>query len=149
MGFYGDFDHKIDPKGRMNLPAQYRDEFRNGGFISIRPPRTVIYTPEGWAEYEAALRDYDALDADEFDFILGLTTEFMPDAQNRIVLSSKIRERSGLGELVTLVGNGSSLSIWNRDEWIAHQKRLLGDSDGGLSLSDKLRSMPRSSGRSK
>ncbi len=137
MAFFGEFDHKIDPKGRINLPAQYRDDFTEGGYLTYLPPRTAIFTKDGWGEYQEQIAETKKFTRAELELLTAFTTEFKPDAQNRIVISAKTRERCGLGELVTVVGAQKYLSIWDREEWQQHQARLLSVPEVGKSLAQK------------
>lgn len=141
MAFFGEFDHKIDPKGRINLPAKYKDDFRDGGFVCFLTPLVAIFTPDGWADYRSRLRASGVFSRDDLQVIMGMASEFTPDSQNRIVLNAKTRENGGLGELITVVGAEDYLAIWDRDKWIAKQASVLAKPAEGLSLEEKFSSL--------
>lgn len=137
MAFSGQFDHKIDIKGRMNLPAIYRDDFRDGAVLTFLPLYPAIFTPDDWADYKVKLQDSGVFSRAELQVMYGFAMPFVPDAQNRVVINSKIRNLGNLDELVTIVGSETHLAIYQRDAWAALEAATLAGAPGEKSLAEK------------
>lgn len=117
----GTFEHSLDAKGRVTLPARYREYFRHGAvLVRLRPdePCIRVYHPEAWEEYDQ--RFIEPLDTfgNEDDAwrtrLLYMNQDFVePDAQGRVLLPTNRLKELGLSGKVTIIGNRTHLEIWN------------------------------------
>jgi len=119
--FLGTYDHTLDDRGRVALPARYRSDFEDGGIIT--------YLPEGCL----ALHDKATFteQADEVAVKSAATLEgrrarraFNPnsvpvelDRQGRILVPPRFRQLAGLNGAVVVVGRQECLEIWNPERW--------------------------------
>ncbi|MEI2699313.1 MAG: hypothetical protein V9E94_13605 [Microthrixaceae bacterium] len=138
MEFFDQFEHTIDDKGRMVLPAAYRAAFVDGGFLAFLGGNAALFTEDGWETYRRKLELSKALTRIEFQYLCGLASPFKPDAQNRIVLNAKIREKAGLGREVTIVGSNSHAAIYPRAEWSRLEATVEAPDADGRTLADKI-----------
>ena len=126
-GFYGTYTPRMDDKGRVTLPARYREQFA-AGVMLVRGQDHCLYvfTPDGFADFaEAAinapitderLRGYQR-------YMLANTDEQRPDAQGRISVPARMREYAGLSKDVVITGIGLRMEIWDAAEWQAYEAR--------------------------
>lgn len=115
--FSGKANHTVDTKGRLFIPAMYREELGNTFIVAkgFSDPYLVIY-PEN--EWEALIAKVDALGLDKKARLLKryLMMSANPtemDSQGRIVLSKEHREFAGLVKDVTVLGMSNTIEIWD------------------------------------
>lgn len=126
-GFFGTYTPRMDDKGRVTLPARYREQFA-GGVMLVRGQDHCLYafTVDGFAEFaEAAI---NAPITDERTrgyqrYMLANTDEQRPDAQGRISVPARMREYAGLTKDIVVTGVGLRMEIWDAAEWEAYQAR--------------------------
>ncbi|OFW61042.1 MAG: hypothetical protein A2133_04575 [Actinobacteria bacterium RBG_16_64_13] len=130
----GEFDHALDPKGRVTLPARYRDHFEHGAVLVRFPdgePCICVYHPDSWREFDAKYieplnvfeSEADAWRARE---IYTNQDHVEPDRQGRVLLSSqRIKELELVGK-VKIIGNRDHLEIWNPDTLAARKAERRG-----------------------
>lgn len=141
MSFAGTFDHTVDPKGRLVVPSRYRDDFRDGGHLSLRHDHIALYDPAGWQRFLDRLRqDYNDghFDRDEFNQILALSADVTPDGQGRFGITPKLRELAEIDveSKVVVVGVDDYLGIYRPDRAPVPEAPAL------ASLLDKLAARP-------
>jgi MraZ protein len=120
----GEYDHTVDDKGRVTLPARYRPLFVEKAVIAHFPnrPYLSVYQPDAWVEFEA--RTIDPLDTfndddDEWTMrdIYSNMSEPIPDKQGRILLTARLLERLGLSGDVKIVAMRDHFEIWNPETY--------------------------------
>jgi MraZ protein len=129
--FRGRFEIKIDPKGRMSLPASYRQILASTD--SAQPLQLVVtnnryrgrsclhvYTLAEWEKLEARIAKLSSLKAEvqafqRFYLSGGQTVEI--DSQNRILVPQGLRKFAELEAPTVLVGMGSKFEIWSQPVW--------------------------------
>lgn len=117
MSFSGTYDHSVDPKGRIVVPSRYRDDFRDGGHLSLRHDHIALYDPTGWEQFldgfRAQFRDGE-FDRDEYNLLMGLSAEVSPDGQGRFGIVPVLREMAGIApeSKVVVVGVDDYLAIY-------------------------------------
>jgi MraZ protein len=125
--FLGEYEHTIDSKGRMAVPARFRGQMDRGGVISKGMGTCLsVYTMQGWEEKSAELVAGKA--SDELrDFerrIFPSASEVELDGQGRMNIPAKLRAYAELGNEVTVVGVRDHFEIWDRTIWEEYQARL-------------------------
>ncbi|MFM6968159.1 MAG: division/cell wall cluster transcriptional repressor MraZ [Microbacteriaceae bacterium] len=120
----GTYEPKLDEKGRIILPAKFRDEFA-GGLVLTRGQERCIYVfpRQTFAELldtvqsapltSKAARDYVRL-------LLSGGSDEVPDKQSRVTIPSQLRDYAGLGRDLVVIGAGSRAEIWAADAWAAY-----------------------------
>lgn len=114
MSFFGSYDHTVDPKGRVVVPAQFRDDFRNGGHLSLRRDHIALYDPAGWDSFITKLRDLrdqGAIARPRFNQIMALSSPITPDSQGRFGLPQRFRDNADITTNAVFVGVDDYLAI--------------------------------------
>ncbi|MEO7019391.1 MAG: division/cell wall cluster transcriptional repressor MraZ [Ktedonobacteraceae bacterium] len=131
--FLGEYEHTLDAKGRLAVPAKFRGHLERGAVLSKGMGRCLsIYTMARWEEKSAALVD-GKTDEDLRDFerrVYPSANEVDLDGQGRLVIPAKLREYAGLSSEVTVAGVRDHVEIWDRVNWQEYQRRL--DAEGGV-----------------
>src|SRR5690348_9402284 len=129
--FLGEYEHTIDNKGRMAVPARFRAQLDRGAVISKGMGACLsVYTLARWEEKSNEL--VASKTSDELrDFerrIFPSAGEIELDNQGRIVIPAKLRQYASLEGEVTIAGVRDHFEIWDRAAWQAYQERL--DAEG-------------------
>lgn len=138
MEFFDQFEHTIDDKGRLVLPAAYREAFVAGGFVTFLGDTAAIFTDAGWDMYRRKLELSKVFTRRELRYMYSLASPFRPDAQHRIVLNARLRAKAHLQREVTIVGSGTHAAIYPRAEWNRLEELAEGPDESGLTLADKI-----------
>jgi MraZ protein len=125
--FLGEYEHTVDSKGRVAVPARFRAQMDRGAVISKGMGVCLsVYTMERWEEKSNEL--VSAKSSDELrDFerrIYPSASEIDLDGQGRMVIPAKLRAYAKLGTEVTIAGVRDHFEIWDRATWQAYQERL-------------------------
>ncbi|GEA17089.1 MAG: transcriptional regulator MraZ [Moorella sp. (in: firmicutes)] len=119
--FMGEFQHTIDDKGRLIIPARFREELGEKFVITKGLDNCLfVYPMSGWAEMEQKLRSlpFTRSDARAFvRFFFSGATECELDRQGRILLPGNLREYAHLEREVVIVGVATRVEIWSRSLW--------------------------------
>jgi len=121
--FQGEYKNTMDPKGRVNIPASFRDTLRNRyGDEQIIITRDYdgclhAYPPKEWErDVLASLRDRDLNDPWRRSyerFVVSPAVTCVPDKQGRILLPVTLREFAELDKTVLFAGGASHFEIWD------------------------------------
>lgn len=135
----GEFQHAIDPKGRLFIPARLREELGER-FVVTRGLENClfVYPMKEWAALEEKLRSLPFTRAEARGFqrlFFSGATECELDKQGRILLPAHLREYAGLEKDVVLIGVSTRVEIWNLASWQAYSKKV---SDGYAEMAEKL-----------
>lgn len=115
---------KLDDKGRVILPAKFREDLA-GGIVVTRGQERCLYV-FSTAEFEslherirqAPLSNKQARDFLRM-FLSGASAE-MPDSQNRITIPGHLRQYAGLEKELVVTGVGAHAEIWDAAAWNAY-----------------------------
>ena len=119
--FMGEYNHTVDPKGRLIVPAKFREQLGDEFVVTKGLDGCLfVYTSEEWHNIEEKFRNIsmtskDARKFSRFFFAGAASCEL--DKQGRILLPAALREFAGLEKDVVLVGVGSRVEIWSKDKW--------------------------------
>jgi MraZ protein len=128
--FMGEFTHAIDDKGRLTIPAKFREDLAYGAVLTRGYDHNLLlYPAEAFKRIVARAQELSPTDPDH-RALLRLTfsgaSEAVPDRQGRILVPPYLREYAGLNGECAIVGVGNSIEIWSRDGW-AQQLQSLND----------------------
>ena len=122
MAFRGTYDHTIDAKNRLTVPAKFRAALADGAVLTRGSERCVELWPA--QDYEAvqggALQGLNPLAPDARELrrrLFGSAFDTELDGAGRVGLAPKLVEHAGLKRDVAIVGAGEWLEIWDRDAW--------------------------------
>ncbi len=128
--FMGEYAHTLDTKGRLIIPAAFREDLGDTFFVTKGNDHCLYaYTQEDWEQLAARLRTLPQLTSEAVRklnrTLMGGASRCEIDKQGRILLPQPLRLYAGLEKEVTLVGVGDHVEIWNKDAW----NDLMGDVD--------------------
>jgi len=127
----GEYEHTIDDKNRLTLPAKFREAFADGCVVTRGLDGCLwAWTPEGWENYrESILGPLHPLSKEgrqmQRHFYSG-ASETVPDKQGRVSIPPALLARVKLGRDVVVAGVNDHLEIWPRAAW----KRQLAEVEG-------------------
>ena len=115
--FLGSYQHQLDEKGRLSLPAPFRREATDQRFVLVQahPPALALY-PEGeWLEVEERMQGLQRDRAGRLWVlsVMANAVEVAPDAQGRILIPAPLRSAAELESQALLVGAINKVEIWN------------------------------------
>ncbi|MET0933292.1 division/cell wall cluster transcriptional repressor MraZ [Mycetocola sp. 2940] len=132
--FLGTYAPKLDEKGRIILPAKFRDELA-GGVVMTRGQEHCVYVFSN-REFESLhekIRQAPVTSKQARDylrvFLSGASAE-TPDKQHRVTVPSTLRSYAGLSRDLTVIGAGSRAEIWDTEAWeayLAEQEAVFSD----------------------
>ena len=119
----GDFNHSIDAKGRLIIPAKFRDALGDNFVITKGMDNCLfVYPPEEWKILEDKLKILPLTNKTARDFkrfMLGSAVEGILDKQGRVLIPPSLREFASLDKDVVLVGVLDKVEIWDKAKWDA------------------------------
>jgi MraZ protein len=132
--FLGEYEHSIDDKSRLTLPARFRDAVAAGVVLSKGLDGSVDVYPRGTWEMNVVERigRLDPLLPDTRllqRHFFGGASEDVPDKQGRVLLPAALIRHGKLAREVTVVGNNDHLEIWDRAAWAERLERIEGSAD--------------------
>ena len=120
--FVGTHRVRVDEKGRLAIPIQFRKQLTEGTHISIGPENVLtIYPPEQWQaladRLTSPLPSSETRALSRALFSMASVCEF--DGQGRVMLSQEQRRQAGIEprSTVAVVGSGSRVEIWSEPSW--------------------------------
>jgi MraZ protein len=132
--FFGEYEHAIDDKSRLTLPARFRAALADGVVLSKGLDGTVdVYPHEVWeVKIVERIGGLDPLLADSRllqRVFFGGASEDVPDKQGRVHLPASLLRHGKLVKDVTVVGNNDHLEIWDRAAWAEQLEGFEGRAD--------------------
>jgi len=131
--FRGTFDHTLDSKNRLTVPARYRATLAEGIVLAMPVdlnPCVSLWRPEEYERYSRrALAELPPLSTrlNELErFFFGSSQDADLDAAGRVMIPGFLCEHAGLAREVVVVGAGDRLELWDRGRWNDHRPALLG-----------------------
>ncbi len=137
--FRGVSNLSLDAKGRIVLPARYRErlaEFCHSQLvvsIDTDQPCLLIYPLPEWELIEEkieALPSFNPTTRRIQRLLIGHATEVEVDANGRMLLSNPLRDYAQLGKKVVLIGQGKKFELWDETLWNERMESWLGDGSG-------------------
>ena len=123
--FMGEYSHSLDTKGRLIMPAKFREQLGDSFVVTKSPDKCLyIYSNEDWKNFEeklSALPITNKATRQFVRFFLAGAAECEVDKQGRILLPAVLREYANLEKEVILAGTSRRIEIWNKDKYLADQ----------------------------
>lgn len=126
--FLGTYEHRIDPRGRVAIPARFREELKGGVILSAGYEKCIhVHAPGTWqheAEKLAApLVTRESLRRlNRFIFASAFSQEL--DRLGRVLLPSPLRQHAEIKDAVVIVGVNTYVEIWSKQNWDAEKERI-------------------------
>lgn len=115
----GEYQHNIDAKGRIIVPAKFRSDLGCCFYITKGLDGCLFVLPEAeWKELEEKIHSMPISKARTLQrFFFSGAAEVETDKQGRVLIPQHLRDYAGLEKDITLIGTSSRVEIWNTDEW--------------------------------
>ena len=121
LAFSGSFDHSLDSKGRVIIPASFREALGDDFTITINPNKTAvaIYPKEMWDQQLERLSQINPMDRvglqyERYVMSVSFSGNSM-DAQGRVLVPAKLRAKIGLTRDIVFVGLNRYIEIWDAE----------------------------------
>ncbi|RLA39244.1 MAG: cell division/cell wall cluster transcriptional repressor MraZ [Gammaproteobacteria bacterium] len=148
--FRGSNEINMDTKGRMAIPARYRDalmsEFDGSlvATISITDTCLFIYPRPEWEEMEVKIARMSTFNKDTRrlqHLLIGNARDLDLDGSGRVLIPQELREYAKLDKKVTLVGQSHRLELWDTESWNSNRKAWLNEVASGLDIPEEIQSL--------
>jgi len=121
MFFLGEFEHTLDERGRVTLPAKFRAELAQGVVITRGLDRCLFLFPmEQWAPLAERI---SALPLGRPDaralrrLLFSGASNVIPDRQGRILIPTYLREYANINGQVVIAGLNTYVEVWDAESW--------------------------------
>jgi MraZ protein len=119
--FLGEFQHSLDLKGRVILPAEFRPALAEGAVVGAFPGGCLaVYTKEEFERVSAEILERLRTGEHELDaarVFFADAKEVTPDRQGRVAIPQSLRDYAGLARDVTVTGVLTRIEIWDAARW--------------------------------
>jgi len=119
--FYGEFDYKIDEKGRLPIPPRFRNALKDGVVLTPGAEKCITaYTLPEWRKLATTLTDSSLTRSKMRRLSRALfSTAFNTkiDGQGRIAIPAPLREHAEIMDEAVVAGANTYLEIWNKVLW--------------------------------
>ena len=119
--FIGEYHHTIDEKGRIIIPAKFREELGNNFIITRGIENCLfVYSEENWAKITDKLNSlpFTKKDARTFNrFFMSGATSVELDKQGRVNISKPLIDYASLLKDCVIIGTGDRLEVWSQESW--------------------------------
>ncbi len=120
--FTGSVEHSLDDKGRLVVPARFRERLGPGFFVTIAEPDPclALYPASAWTEFCDKLEAAPVKDARYRAFVRHLfahTEELSCDNQGRLVLPAALRAWAKIEKDVTSIGSLTRVEVWSKERY--------------------------------
>lgn len=124
----GEYPYSLDDKGRVFVPARWREELSEGVVITWGPERFLYVMPRArFVELASRLKELSITQKDIRDYnrlFFGKAQEEQMDKQGRIAIPQRLRDYAGLTKEVVLTGVSDQAEIWDRVAWESYEGEM-------------------------
>ena len=117
----GEFEHSIDTKGRLVLPAKIKDDLGKEFIVTQGLDGCLFgYSLEEWNKFEEKLKTLpltNKITRDFVRFFLSGAVEEETDKQGRFLLPANLREYASLTKDAVIIGVGTRIELWDKKKW--------------------------------
>ena len=123
--FLGEYEYRVDAKGRVPLPPKYRERLKDGLVLTAGAEKCIVaYSSSEWDKLASNLTGGSIVPSklrrlNRAVFASAYSQD--ADAQGRIALPQRLREHAGITDDIVVAGANVYFEIWNRDQWQAEK----------------------------
>jgi len=123
--FFGEFEYKVDEKGRVPIPPRFRRELKEGVVLTPGTEQCITAYPlSEWKKLAATLTTSSVTRSKLRRLnraIFATAFSLNIDGQGRIALPIPLRQSAGIEEEVVIAGANNYLELWNKEQWEAEK----------------------------
>jgi MraZ protein len=131
----GTHNYQLDPKGRLSLPARFREALADGVWVTIGQDGCLFAFPRvEWqrrADEVSASPLSDTAGRAYARLFFGSSDELRLDVQGRLTLPGRLRDAVGIGKDVIVLGVRDRMEIWDRDSYERYEATFAGAYQSG------------------
>jgi MraZ protein len=129
--FLGEFLHTLDDKGRLTIPAKFRDDLAGGLVITRGIDRCLsVFPRQVWDDLAERIAQLPLTQRNARNFgrlMFSGAADFIPDRQGRVLIPQGLREYAGFDSEAVIIGLYDRLEIWNPEHWTHLKAEVEGD----------------------
>jgi MraZ protein len=129
--FLGSYQHSLDPKGRVILPAVFREHLQEGLVMTVGHDHCLAVHPTTeWERVLESLNEMPVTGARQRAYgrmLTGLAFAEELDRQGRVTIPPKLREYAQLDKDVAVVGRNTYLELWDAQRWETYREEVIAD----------------------
>jgi len=123
---YGRYEHLLDPKGRVFVPAKLRAELGDAFYVTLGLDHCLsVYTERDWNEILEKFAAMPISQSTKMRFLFANAAKCEPDKQGRFLLPAELRAYAGIEQSVTFIGLGNRAEIWNTETYRKLEAEML------------------------
>ena len=123
---YGRYEHQLDPKGRLFVPAKLRPELGEAFYVTLGLDHCLsVYTEEDWSRILEKFASMPISQSTKMRFLFANAAKCEPDKQGRFLLPAELRSYAGIEQSVTFIGLGNRAEIWNTETYRKIEAEML------------------------
>ena len=124
--FIGEYRHSLDVKGRIIVPAKFRDGLSDKFVLTKGLDGCLFaYSKEEWANFEEKIKSLPLTNKDARAFVrffFAGAVECEIDKQGRTLIPPMLREYAGLSKDIVIIGVSNRVEIWSQDKWDSYSE---------------------------
>jgi MraZ protein len=128
--FYGEYEHTIDEKSRVTLPARFRAALADGVVLARGIERNIdVYPRRSWDANVERIAELDSLTREAREmkrYVFAGAAVADLDRQGRVIVPLTLSEHAGIGKDVIVAGVHDHIEIWDRASWAAQLSAIEG-----------------------
>ncbi len=115
----GEYQHSLDAKGRLFIPARLREELGSEFYVTLSMDNCLYaYNAENWKLFSEKVNAMPYVKQRAMRPLFAFAARCELDAQGRVLLPQGLREHVGLTKNVTVLGANNHAEFWDSDEWL-------------------------------
>lgn len=126
--FLGTHTPRLDEKGRLILPAKFRDRLADGLVVTRGHERCLfVYPPDEFLRIAEKMQTLPTTSREARAFtraFLSGASDEVPDKQGRFTIPGHLRSYAGLGRECTVIGVGSRVEVWDTTTWTGYYSEI-------------------------
>ncbi len=117
----GEYEHSLDDKGRVIMPAKLRIDIGERFIITKGLDGCLfVFSQAEWSNFETKLKELPLTNKNARDFVrffLSGATECEIDKQGRFLIVNNLRDYANITKEVVIIGVGTRIEIWDKAKW--------------------------------
>lgn len=121
----GTYEHNIDAKGRLFVPAKLREDLGSICYLTMGIDHCLaIYPLESWNVFTEKFADLPMSKSKNLRPLFANAVKCEPDSQGRVVIPQVLRSYAGLSKEVVIIGVHNRAEIWDAEKWRMTQEEM-------------------------